>query len=103
MGSFFKRASRPRPVLHPIITLIDELNDLDPKKRDGAARQLTILWSAFQEDLGITRFLQASQSEQDAYLNRLDRIVERGRELKHSNAAAYYYSTSILSALPKRS
>ena len=92
MWSFFRRAPR----LRPAPPLLSEINALDQEKRDSTARQLAWLWSSFTEEFGISRFIEAPSSDQQAYLARLDRIVERGRELKDTDLARYYYSAALL-------
>ena len=92
MWSFFRRA----PIPHPAQTLLSELDALDQERRESTARQLALLWSAFTQDFGISRFEAAPRSEQQAYLDRLDRIIERGREIKESELGRYYYSTALL-------
>ncbi|HEX2136938.1 MAG TPA: hypothetical protein VHG30_13715 [Microvirga sp.] len=91
MWSFFKRA-----VPHPARALLTELDGLDEARRNATARQLALLWSAFAQEFGVSRFIEASASEQQSYLDRLDRIVERGKELKDTELARYYYSTALL-------
>ena len=83
-------------VPHTMRTCFGELDSLDQEKREGTARQLASLWSAFAQEFGVSRFLEASPSEQQSYLDRLDRIVKRGNELKDTELAKYYYSTGIL-------
>jgi hypothetical protein len=92
MWSFFRRA----PIPHPAQTLLSELDALDQERQESTARQLAMLWSAFTQDFGISRFKVAPPSEQQAYLHRLDRIIERGREVKESELGRYYYSTALL-------
>ena len=90
MWSFFRRA----PISPPAPPLLSEINALDQDKRDSTARQLAWLWSSFTEEFGISRFIEAPSSE--AYLARLDRIVERGRKLKETDLGRYYYSAALL-------
>ena len=92
MWSFFKRTMAP----HPSRAFLSELDALDEGKREGTARQLATLWSAFSQEFGVSRFMEASSSEQQSYLERLDRIVKRGEELKGTELARYYYSTAVL-------
>ena len=92
MWSFFRRA----PILPSAPPLLSEINALDQEKRDSTARQLAWLWSSFTEEFGISRFIEAPSSYQQAFLARLDRIVERGRELKETDLGRYYYSAALL-------
>ena len=92
MWSFFRRA----PVVPPALPLLSEINALDQEKRDSTARQLALLWSAFVDEFGISQFVQDPSPEHQAYLERLDRIIDKSREKRKLELGVYYYSTALL-------
>jgi len=92
MWSFFKRASKPGRAE----MLLVELDKLDPESQDSTARQLALLWSAFVDEFGISQFVQDPSPEHQAYLERLDRIIDKSREKRKSELGVYYYSTALL-------
>jgi hypothetical protein len=99
MWSFFTRAQRNTApsIKHPAWTLLMEFDALDGQKQDDAARQLTILWSSFVEEFGGPRpYMDRPASEQQAYLDRLDRITEKTDRLKRTELGRYYFSVAIL-------
>ena len=76
--------------------LLVELDELDPESQDSTARQLALLWSAFVDEFGISQFVQDPSPEHQAYLERLDRIIDKSREKRKSELGVYYYSTALL-------
>src|SRR5215211_1817411 len=92
MWSFFKRVSeRDRANM-----LLLELDELDLGSLDRTARQLALLWSAFAHEFGISQFVQDPSPEHQAYLERLDRIIDKCREKRKSELGVYYYSAALL-------
>lgn len=99
MVSFFrKQKDEPTPEPpSPERALVDEVEALQPERRDIAAIELTRLWSWLGEEFGgPTGFLNRSQPEQDAFIDKLMLVVERSRGMKETDLGRYYYSSAML-------
>jgi len=100
MWSFFKsRLGRGAQGTtgHPARALLSGFAAIDPQRQQQTAEQVALLWSGFLEEFGGPRpFLDAPQARQDAYLSRLDRIIERSRGRKEAELAQFHYSAAML-------
>jgi len=77
--------------------LVAEVEALSPERRDRAAVELARLWSWLNEEFGgPTGFLNRSESEQAAFLDRLSLVVERSEGMKETDLGRYYYSSALL-------
>jgi hypothetical protein len=100
MWSFFKsKAGRLRDGTshHPARVLLSEFAAIDQQRQQRTAEQIALLWSGFLEEFGGPRpFLDAPKSRQDAYLSRLDRIIELSRDRRVAELAHFHYSAAML-------
>jgi hypothetical protein len=100
MWSFFERktvGARDMATEHPAQVLLSDFTKTDSQSQQRTAQQLAQLWSGFLEEFGGPRpFLNAPQGQQDQYLERLDRIVERSRLRKETELGRFYFSAAML-------
>ena len=77
--------------------LVGEVEALPPERRDRAAVELARLWAWLSQEFGgPAGFLNRSEPEQDAFLNRLSLVVERSEGMKETDLGRYYYSSAML-------
>ncbi len=80
----------------PIQILLSEFNALDPDQKDKVARNLTLLWDNFQDAFdGLSGFLAAPTTEQDAFMEKLEAAAERMRPARGTEAGFHYVTVEL--------
>ena len=76
---------------------MNEVEALPSESRDRVAVELTRLWTWLSLEFhGPAGFLNRSEPEQDAYIDKLMLVVERSRGMKETDLGRYYYSSAML-------
>src|SRR5919202_3144627 len=100
MWPFSKRQARTASAPgseHPAQRLLADFDVIGSQAQEQTSRQLALLWMGFIEEFGGPRpFAEAPPGQQEAYLGRLDRIIERSRPRKDAELASFHYSAAML-------
>src|SRR5690349_14755813 len=99
MIAFFrKRPGLSREHTNDDTELFDEFQALPLGEREMVAAQLSQLRDWFDEEFGgAMGFLVQPPSEQESYIQKLNRLIQYSRPKKSSELCRFYYSAAFLS------